>query len=75
MKLGAVTVTTDTPGFSARILAGDSPSGGFADDSASQTAGSSTTFRLDGATARYYVVWITRLPPGDVAHLNEVTAG
>ncbi|HVM55837.1 MAG TPA: protein kinase [Gaiellaceae bacterium] len=75
VKLGAVTVTTDTPGFSARILAGDSPSGGFADDSASQTAGSSTTFRLDGATARYYVVWITRLPPGDVAHLNEVTAG
>ena len=75
VKLGGVTVTTDTPGFTARILAGDSPSGGFADDSSSQTAGSSTTFHLNGATARYYVVWITRLPPGDVAHVNEVTAG
>jgi len=75
VKLGSVTVTTDTPGFTARILAGDSASGGFADDSSPQTVAASTTFQLNGATARYYVVWITQLPPGDVAHLNEVTAG
>ena len=75
VELGSVTVTTDTPGFTARILAGDSPSGEFGDDSSTQTVGASTTFHLDGARARYYVVWITQLAPGDVAHLNEVTAG
>ena len=75
VKLGSLTVTTDTPGFTARIQAGDSPSGSFADDSSPETVGASTTFRLNGATARYYVVWITQLPPGDVAHVNEVTAG
>ena len=75
VRLGSVTVTTDTPGFTARILAGDSAAGSFADDSSPQTVGASTTFRLTGATARYWVVWITRLPPGDAAHVNEVTAG
>ena len=74
VKLGSLTVTTDTPGYTAKILAGDSESGPFADDSSSQTVGASTTFGLNGATARYYVVWITELPPGDVAHVNEATA-
>jgi hypothetical protein len=75
VKLRSVTVTTDTPGYTAKILAGDSESGPFADDSSSETIGVSTTFALNGATARYYVVWITELPPGDVAHVNEATAG
>jgi len=75
VKLGRVTVTTDTPGYTAKILAGDSEGGPFNDDSSSQTVGASTTFTLNGATARYYVVWITELPPGDVAHVNEATAG
>jgi serine/threonine-protein kinase len=75
VKLGSVTVKTDTPGYTAKILAGDSESGPFSDDSPSQTVGPSTTFGLNGATARYYVVWITELPPADVAHVNEVTAG
>ena len=75
VKLGALTVATNTPGYTARILAGNSPSGPFDDDSADRTVGVSTTFALNGATARYYVVWITLLPPGDVAHVNEATAG
>ncbi len=75
VKLGSVTVTTDTPGYTAKILAGDSESGPFTDDSSSETVGTSTTFDLNGATARYYVVWITSLPPGDVAHVNEATTG
>ena len=75
VKLGSLTVTTDTPGYTARIQAGDSVSGPFADDSSSETVGASTTFHLNGATARYYVVWITQLPPGDAAHVNEATAG
>jgi hypothetical protein len=33
-----------------------------------------TTFTLKGKSGRYYVVWITQLPPGAVAHVNEVTA-
>jgi hypothetical protein len=75
VKLGHLTVTTDTPGYTAKILAGDAESGPFADDSSSETVGASTTFTLNGATARYYVVWITALPPGNVAHVNEATAG
>jgi len=74
VKVGILRVTTDTPGYTARIMSGDSVSGPFSDGSPSQTVGRSATFTLNGATARYYVVWITALPPGDVAHVNEVTA-
>jgi len=74
VKLGALTVTSSTPGYTAKILAGDSPSGGFQPDSATQTAAGTTTFTLTGKTARYYVVWITRLPPGNSARIEEVRA-
>ena len=47
-----MTVTTDTPGFTARIEAGDSPTGPFHAVSASQhRRGTSTDFELDGARA------------------------
>ena len=49
-------------------------SGPFADDSSAQPVGSTTTFTLAGRSARYYVVWITRLPPGGKAAISEVTA-
>ena len=68
-----IVVRTDTPGFTARIESGSSQSGPFAPVSPLRTVGSTTTFRLDGGAARYYVVWITKLP-GGVAHVNEVTA-
>jgi hypothetical protein len=59
----------------AEIQAGDSPTAGFTPDSSSQTVSSSTmTFTLNGATAQYYVVWITQLPPGFRAEISEVTA-
>ena len=74
VKLAHVTVTTPTPGFTAEIQAGDSSSGPFATDSSPQTVESKTTFTLDGATAQYYVVWITQLPPGNRAAISEVTA-
>ncbi|HEY2074180.1 MAG TPA: hypothetical protein VGG88_11450, partial [Gaiellaceae bacterium] len=73
-KLAALTVQTPTPGFVAQIQAGDSPQGPFTDDSPAQTVNGSTTFTLSGKTARYYVVWITRLPPGGKAEISEVTA-
>jgi serine/threonine-protein kinase len=74
VELKQLTVTTRTPGFEAVILAGDSPGSGFRQDSKPQTVRSSTTFALQGATARYYVLWITRLPPGNKAEVNEITA-
>jgi serine/threonine protein kinase len=74
VKLKSVTVTSDTPGFSAQILAGSSTSGPFAQDSAVRTIGASATFPLRGATDRYYVIWVTQLPAGGSAHVNEVTA-
>jgi hypothetical protein len=73
-RVNEVVVTTDTPGFVARIQAGESSSGPFEDVSESRTVSSRTTFELDGANARYLVVWITQLPPGGRANVNEVTA-
>ena len=52
---------------------GSSQSGPFAPVSPLETVGSTTTFRVGGGAARYYVVWITKLP-GGVAHVNEVHA-
>ena len=73
-KLSEITVTSDTPGFTAEIKAGSSPTGISSVVSASQTAARSTKFTLHGAGARYYVVWITDLGQNDQVHVDEVTA-
>ena len=73
VKLAQLTVTTPTPGFTAEIQASDSPSGGFTSDSSSQTVNGTTTFTLDGQTATYYLVWITR-PLDTRTEISEVTA-
>ena len=73
VKLASLTVHTPNPGFTAQILSGDSPGSGFAADSAKQTVSDVTTFTLSGRSARYYVVWITLLPPGGKAEISEVT--
>jgi eukaryotic-like serine/threonine-protein kinase len=75
VKLRTLTVRTPTPGFTAQIKAGPSQQGPFADDSPAQTVGPSTTFHLNGATARYYVIWISQLPGGGKAEISEVTSG
>jgi len=69
-----LTVASDTPGFVARIQAGDAAGGPFHDVSGEQTVGDRTTFELHDAKARYFVVWITQLPPTLQADVNEVTA-
>jgi eukaryotic-like serine/threonine-protein kinase len=75
VKLSELTVTTPTPGFTAEIQAGDSSAGGFTADSRLQTvSGSTATFTLNRASAQYYVIWITQLPPGGRAEISEVTA-
>lgn len=71
-QLGELTVLTDTPGFTARVLAGDSPEGEFAEVSGAETVGEETTFDLEGGEYRYYVLWITELD--EVAHVNELRA-
>ena len=77
VRLRAITVASDTPGYVATIEAGASSDGPFDAVSSSQTVGASTTFRLSGGTAQqYYLVWITQLAPGQGrAHVNEVAAG
>jgi serine/threonine protein kinase len=72
-KLSQLTIRSDTPGFTALIKSGGSPNGPFAPVSDPQTVGSSTIFALHGGEAEYYVIWITALPQGGVAHVNEVT--
>jgi hypothetical protein len=72
-ELASVTVVTDTPGFTAEIRAGNAQGGPFEQVvGASQSVGGRTTWELDGASARFYVVWITALDGR--AHISEVTA-
>ncbi len=63
-----------TPGFRAAILSGNSQRGPFRSDSSPEEVGAATTFTLRGSSARYYVVWITRLPAGGKAEVSEVSA-
>jgi predicted Ser/Thr protein kinase len=67
-----IVVTTDTPGFTAEIQAGDSTTS-FHRVSDSQIVGPTTTFHLSGG-GRYFVVWITDLGGSSSAHVNEVRA-
>jgi serine/threonine protein kinase len=73
-NIKTVTVTSDTPGFTAEIEADPSGSGPFSAVSDSQTVGGATTFTLRNARARYFVVWITDLGQNAQVHVDEVTA-
>jgi hypothetical protein len=72
VRLRRLVVTTDTPGYSARIEAGSASAGPFQPISRARTVGTTTAFLLSDRGKRYYVVWITRL--GHTAHVNEVRA-
>jgi eukaryotic-like serine/threonine-protein kinase len=74
VTLAKLTVETPTPGFTAQIQSGDTSTGGFSPDSSARTVSGRTTFTLQGRTARYYVVWITMLPPERYVRISEVTA-
>jgi hypothetical protein len=67
-----MTVITDTPGYTAEIKAGDSPSTATT-IAGPQTVSGTTTFHLRGG-GRYFVVWITSLGANDQVHVNEVKA-
>ena len=68
-----LTIVSATPGYRAVIESGASASGPFTPDSRSQVGGARTTFALDGATARYYLIWITSLGGRESVRINEVT--
>jgi len=68
-----LTVTSDTPGFTALVKSGSSPESALP-VSGSKVVGDKTTFDLRGAAGSVLVLWITQLAPADVAHVNEVTA-
>jgi eukaryotic-like serine/threonine-protein kinase len=72
VELSQLSVTTDTPGFTAVIEASNRPDAGFKSVSNSQTVDVSTTYDLNGGKYRYYLVWITSLVGR--AHVNEVRA-
>jgi serine/threonine-protein kinase len=72
-----VTVTTDTPGFTASIHTPTSPTASAPgpSDSSSQVVGRTTTLDLDGRSGRYFLLWITNLGSNSAVHVNEVSAG
>jgi hypothetical protein len=67
-----IAVTTDTPGFTAEVRAGDSPQGPFEAVGEGKVVESTTTWDIDNTEARYYLIWITQLVGS--AHINEVKA-
>src|SRR5207237_7851373 len=72
VELTHLTVTTDTPGFTAKIEAGSSEQGPFTPVSGPSTVAGTTDFTLNvRSSERYYLVWITKLT-GPTAHVNEV---
>jgi eukaryotic-like serine/threonine-protein kinase len=74
VALSSVVVVTDTPGFTAMILAANEREDDFVDVSGEQEVERRTTFDVDtrGERFRYYVVWITE--PNTQAHVNEARA-
>jgi hypothetical protein len=68
-----LTFTTDTPGFTAEIQSGNSPSGPFGRASGPRTAGPTTGYSLNRG-GRYFVIWITDLGDNESVHINEVRA-
>jgi hypothetical protein len=69
----ALTLETDHPGFDAEVQAGPSPTGPFTRISESATTSDTTVYRLRApAPERYILLWITKIPDGGDADVNEV---
>ena len=75
-QLQQIGVVSSTPGFDAVIKAGDSPSGPFDSVvSSPQTGQEQTRFTITGGPHRYYLLWITALPPElGAVRINEIRA-
>jgi hypothetical protein len=73
VKANRVVVATDTPGYSADIRVGSSPGGPFVVVSKEKRTTARTTFVLAPRSGRYLMVWITSMPDGGAAAVNEIT--
>ncbi|MEX2646848.1 MAG: protein kinase [Gaiellaceae bacterium] len=74
VKPSELIVITDTPGFTAEIRTGAAAEGPFDDVAAdARTVEGRTSFELDDAESRYWLIWITNLGPNSAVHMNEVT--
>jgi hypothetical protein len=75
VQLHQLGIATSTPGFTAEIKGGDSPTHFTKVIGPSQTVGARTTFQIESGEYRYYLIWITRLGQGyNTARINEVDA-
>jgi hypothetical protein len=74
VKANRVVVLSDTPGYNAEIQVGDAATGPFTAVSDSKRVTGRTVYALRPRTGRYLMIWITSMPPGGVAAVNEVTA-
>ena len=79
VRLGTVTVRTDTPGFSALLEAGAEGSGPFTAVSSPRTVERTSIFEVTSTRPeRYFMLWITNLPPSAtprfVADVSEISA-
>jgi eukaryotic-like serine/threonine-protein kinase len=74
VKARTLTITSSTPGYTAVIKTGPSPTGPFTDDSSSQTGAALTIFHLNGTESRYYLIWLTDRGDNGAVHINGVTA-
>ena len=74
VRLSRLVVESDTPGFTAMVLAGPELVGRFSGVSDETEMGQRTEIDVDtgGEAYRYYVLWITSLDGS--AHVNEVRA-
>jgi hypothetical protein len=75
VELGGLAVTSEAPGFTAVVQAGNRVEGPFETVSEEQAVEERTTFDLDtsGRAFRFYVLWITGMD-GDRVLVNEVQA-
>ncbi len=77
VQLHQLGLATSTPGFTASIRAGDSPTGPFAETIApAQTVATQAQYTIAGSVKhRYYLIWITKLGAAyNTARINEVSA-
>ena len=79
VRLQALTIQSDTPGFTAVVKTGSTPNGPFRPVSRPHWIGRRTTIALRvSRPGRYYLIWITGLPadtaPNYHADVNEVRA-
>jgi hypothetical protein len=70
-RLQRLDVVTATPGYSAEIRVGSTPTGPFTTAGTEREVGRLTQFALGGRRGRYVVVWITDLPDGSAAEVAE----